>query len=470
MVLSGLTMVSFAAVTKPAEIHKELASVKVTCSGDPSVVCYFEDLNQGVIEWACKQLPGESGITLLQDTELFTLTTSSVYLEIPSGTSDWYDSSAARNPLVVDLGGHTLSFYGAANLFSIGRYGFTLRNGTVLYTNTAGKSRSPFCFGQSTGETATSSGKTSFKPVLDLENVHIYNLTQPAGPIVRSYYYDTVVNVTDSVLWAKGSGTAVSFNKTSQSAVANPYTGPYQPRLNVKNSVIGSDEAYTLSGKEGTSAGVEDSTLVSGRWDGFADELQVTSVGETVLNQSWAMTLRDGRMVKGNGFTVGKAPVFLPFTDVKQSDWFYGYVSQLYSRKIIAGQTAATFAPNGNLTYAAALKLLTVGLTGEDAGNAASGHWAANYLNIAKANGWTDLAAAKLDQPITREAFCEIAAKAANLTKQPAANSFTDTDNPAVLALVEAGVINGMSIGVFRPDGILTRAQISKIISLLLDV
>ena len=79
--------------------------------------------------------------------------------------------------------------------------------------------------------------------------------------------------------------------------------------------------------------------------------------------------------------------------------------------------------------------------------------------------GWENL-----DEPITREAFCEIAAKAKELKTQPAVNKFTDTDNTAVLALVKAGVINGMSETTFAPDNILTRAQISKIISLLLKL
>ena len=160
----------------------------------------------------------------------------------------------------------------------------------------------------------------------------------------------------------------------------------------------------------------------------------------------------------------------LPFTDVKEADWFYSFVKELYTSGVVAGQTATTFNPNGNLTYAAALKLLVVGLTGSDAGNATGSHWATNDRNAAKSNGWTDIDASKLDSPITREAFCVIAAKAKNLTKQPAANKFTDTANTSVLALVEAGVINGMSETTFQPAGILTRAQISKIISLLLKL
>ena len=69
-----------------------------------------------------------------------------------------------------------------------------------------------------------------------------------------------------------------------------------------------------------------------------------------------------------------------------------------------------------------------------------------------------------LDGKITRLRLCMIAAKAKNLTEQPATNPFTDTNNTNVLALNKAGVINGMTATTFEPEGLLTRAQISKII------
>ena len=62
------------------------------------------------------------------------------------------------------------------------------------------------------------------------------------------------------------------------------------------------------------------------------------------------------------------------------------------------------------------------------------------------------------------DAFCRIASKAKSLTAQPKANPFTDTDDKAVLALHEAGVIDGMTATTFEPEGLLTRAQIAKII------
>ncbi|MBR2978108.1 MAG: S-layer homology domain-containing protein, partial [Oscillospiraceae bacterium] len=68
---------------------------------------------------------------------------------------------------------------------------------------------------------------------------------------------------------------------------------------------------------------------------------------------------------------------------------------------------------------------------------------------------------------VTRLELCRIAAKAKNLTAQPASNPFADTADKDVLALNHAGVINGMTATEFAPEGLLTRAQIAKIICAL---
>ncbi|MBQ7565752.1 MAG: S-layer homology domain-containing protein [Oscillospiraceae bacterium] len=160
--------------------------------------------------------------------------------------------------------------------------------------------------------------------------------------------------------------------------------------------------------------------------------------------------------------------VKLPFTDVTEADWFYTYVKDLYNDGTVNGMTATTFVPKGNLTYGQALKLIVCALGhGEQASTA--GHWASGYLKFAQDKGWIT-GNVDLNGNVTRLAFCQIAAKAKNLTEQPATNPFKDTNDAAVLALNKAGVINGMSADTFDPSGLLTRAQISKIIHTLRGV
>lgn len=69
-------------------------------------------------------------------------------------------------------------------------------------------------------------------------------------------------------------------------------------------------------------------------------------------------------------------------------------------------------------------------------------------------------------EEITRLDFC--AAKLFGLTSGGTANAFTACDDPAVLALADTGVINGYPDGTFGPEKNLTRAEISKIICLLM--
>ena len=153
----------------------------------------------------------------------------------------------------------------------------------------------------------------------------------------------------------------------------------------------------------------------------------------------------------------------LPFTDVKAGDWYYEFVKELYEKKIVSGMTATTFVPNGKLTYGQALKLIVVGL-GNPEQASTGGNWASGYLAFAKNQKWLDKDV-DLNGAISRLQFCQIAAKAKNLTAQPAANPFKDCADKDVLALVNAGIVGGMTADTFAPDSTLTRAQISKIIS-----
>ncbi|MBR2366426.1 MAG: S-layer homology domain-containing protein, partial [Oscillospiraceae bacterium] len=155
----------------------------------------------------------------------------------------------------------------------------------------------------------------------------------------------------------------------------------------------------------------------------------------------------------------------LPFTDVKENDWYCSYVKELTADGTVSGMTASTFAPNGTLTYGQALKLIALAV-GEKEPAKAGEHWASGYLALAKSKGWLT-ADVDLDASITRLELCRIAAKAKNLTAQPASNPFADTADKDVLALHHAGVINGMTATEFAPEGLLTRAQIAKIICAL---
>ena len=153
----------------------------------------------------------------------------------------------------------------------------------------------------------------------------------------------------------------------------------------------------------------------------------------------------------------------LTFCDVYPDKWFYPYVKDLTDAGVINGMSKTAYDPNGTLTYAQALKLITLAV-GESEQAALPGQgWASGYLKLARDRGWIT-GEVNLNTAISRLELCRIAAAALKLTEQPRQNPFTDTADPAILALYQAGIINGMTPTTFAPQENLTRAQIAKII------
>ena len=171
------------------------------------------------------------------------------------------------------------------------------------------------------------------------------------------------------------------------------------------------------------------------------------------------------------------------FTDVAESAWYYNYVTDLAGTGIINGFGDGTYRPDDTLTWAQSMKLLLcshgdlayvigsdveglgMAIAGADDAYAVGADWEDVTMGKAVELGLCDEAQSGAAE-ITRLDFCKVAAQLFVLTGT--AEAFPDCDDPDVLALVDAGVINGFEDGTFRPDAILTRAQIAKIIWLLI--
>ena len=471
--LGMLTGISMAAedYQKPDECTQAEAEVLVT-DGEGGKY-YFPTLSAAVVQWAGLKLPGAKTIQLLKDVVLDPANGAqdSSYFLFPAGYTNYYGNDLHKNPVIFDLGGHTMQYDGEGMIWSLYRYGITIKNGTVLYNGTTG--RSMIGTSATTGQIAFSNGQTQWEPIINLEDLNVVNNSE-SGCVMINNVWGAKITIKNCQLVSVNKKTALNLYASDQSKISGtPWEGDYTGVCTIENSVIASNGTYAFGVKrdEQTVKFTDSLVISNGKTEAMYDPKSMPQiVGDAAALGQWTGTVA-GQEITGNAYVIGKNPlkVELPFEDVKEGDWFFDFVAEMYGKKIIAGQTATTFNPNGNLTYGAALKLLTVGVTGKDAGNAASGHWATNYLNEAVAAGWTTIGADKLDAPVTREAFCEIAAKAKNLTEK-AENPFKDTTNDAVLALVKAGVISGMSADTFAPQGVLTRAQIAKIISLLIKL
>jgi len=473
LVLSVAMLSGICFAADPVECTEAEAVVKVTVDGDDTVR-YYSELNQTLVRWVTSNLTtGMRYITFLKDIDSTGVKHGSGgFINLGVNTAEWGKKNYHK--LTFDLGGFTWTYKGDTNLLYGGRYGCIVKNGTIVYENTAEGDHFVMADGSWKGAVRASA---AFNPQWTLEGVTVIDTSATKNhAMLRTFNYETDHTIKDCNIYVENGDLMMFYKGTQEEAVTSKgepliYEGDYNSRLHISNSVIAVPNGAMVA----TAKGTPDTCSVE-----IADSLVVGAVKEAAANvtiKAEEPTVTEGYTVKvadksatGTANVYGNAPSYkveLPFTDVKEGDWFFDFVAEMYGKKIINGMTETTFVPNGTLTYGQALKLIAVGL-GEPEQPAGT-HWASGYLLLAKENEWLT-EDVDLNGPVTRLAFCQIAAKAKGLTEQPDSNPFKDTADTNVLALVKAGVISGMSADTFAPDQTLTRAQIAKIISLLIKL
>ena len=178
-------------------------------------------------------------------------------------------------------------------------------------------------------------------------------------------------------------------------------------------------------------------------------------------------------------FTNGK----LPFTDVRESDWFYEDVAFAYENGLFAGTSDTTFSPNASMTRAMLVTVL-YRLEDQPAVNGRSGFSDVQYngyyedaVTWAADNGIVNGTSASTFSPnanVTREQMAAILYRYAQYKKYNTAasaslNGFTDHASVSGYAAaslewaVAEKLING-SAGKLMPTGNATRAQVAAIL------
>ena len=178
-------------------------------------------------------------------------------------------------------------------------------------------------------------------------------------------------------------------------------------------------------------------------------------------------------------FTNGK----LPFTDVRESDWFYEDVAFAYENGLFAGTSDTTFSPNASMTRAMLVTVL-YRLEGQPAVNGRSGFSDVQYngyyedaVTWAADNGIVNGTSTTTFSPnanVTREQMAAILYRYAQYKKYNTAassslNSFSDhtsVSGYAVASLqwsVAEKLVNG-SNGKLMPTGNASRAQVAAIL------
>jgi hypothetical protein len=173
------------------------------------------------------------------------------------------------------------------------------------------------------------------------------------------------------------------------------------------------------------------------------------------------------------------------FSDLPDNHWAYSYISYLYCRSVVAGFPDGTFRPDGYPNRGLFSKWISLGL-GWNLYNpyfptftdVAPGSEFYQYVETAHLrgiiNGYAN-GTFRPDNPVTRGQAVKmlVLAKGWQIVTPP---SPTFPDVPSthwaygyVETAIRQGIVGGYGDGTFRPDTLLTRAQLAKIVALAMQ-
>lgn len=161
------------------------------------------------------------------------------------------------------------------------------------------------------------------------------------------------------------------------------------------------------------------------------------------------------------------------FSDLYEYDWWYTFVEDLYNQGVIDGYTDGTIRPRGDVTVGEAMKLifLAAGFPAQTPSATDPGQWASGYRTLAITLGIIDIDEyTNLNQKADRLFIAKVASIALGLpleSKNP--NAFSDTQDPYVLSLYDAGIVIGDNKGCYKPNDHITRAEIFTIVSRMMS-
>ena len=191
--------------------------------------------------------------------------------------------------------------------------------------------------------------------------------------------------------------------------------------------------------------------------------------------------------VAGDAQVTGGSLAANPFTDVRYANWYYVDVTAAYTRDLIAGMTATSYEPDGQLTVAQAIKLAAclneryyddkVTLQ-----NAASGPWYQTYVDYALAAGILSQEpnAEEMNAPIDRARFVALFYRALPATEYSIKNSVpagtipdvsgADSHAAEIYAFYRAGILTGSdAAGTFQPGSDIRRSEVAAILTRMYD-
>ena len=167
-----------------------------------------------------------------------------------------------------------------------------------------------------------------------------------------------------------------------------------------------------------------------------------------------------------------------PFTDVRESDWFYPYVQFVYEEGLMTGTSDTTFAPKSTLDRAMVVQILysyegKPVVSGETAfSDVAQGTWYYDAVQWASANGVTSGDGNGHFNPktkVSRQEFAQFLyaytgkpAVSGSLSKFPDGETASGWAKDALLWATQNGILNGTKTAdgvMLKPKGTATRAE-----------
>ena len=180
---------------------------------------------------------------------------------------------------------------------------------------------------------------------------------------------------------------------------------------------------------------------------------------------------------------VEEGAVTLPFTDVKESDWYYEAVCYTYEHHMMTGTSDTQFAPAANLTRGMIAQVLynleeKPAAAGTSFVDVPADAWYAKAVNWAASAGIVDgYGSGKFgpEDPVTREQMAAILYRYAqykdyDVTATADLSAFADRDKisgwaeHAMSWAVGDGLLNGKTATILDPTGTATRAEVAQIL------
>ena len=271
----------------------------------------------------------------------------------------------------------------------------------------------------------------------------------------------------------KSSGGSTGGGSSSSYSVSVAATTNGSVKVSAKNAAKGSSVTITVTPETGYQ--LDDLTVTAKN----GDAVKVTDKG----SDTYSFTMPGSSVTVNATFEKAGAttrPSALPFTDVASGDWFYNAVKYASDQGLMNGVSANQFAPNQPTTRGMIVTMLWR-LEGQPATSNASsftdvdaGQYYAQPISWAAANKIVTGQSASIFDPngsITREQLSAIlfryaqykgydVSAAKELTSFPDAGAVSAYATDAMKWSVGAGLVNGMD-GKLNPTGGATRAQVA---------